>query len=1026
LRDLAELFDEAVALDPARRVTLLEGLRAEDPALAQELASLLEAHAAAGGFLERPAAARIAGAVRGLEPGQVVGGRYRVVRRVGEGASGAVYEAEQDSPRRRVALKIREAGVTGESAWRRLRDEAEILARLRHPDVAHVYDAGVHEGLPFFAMEFVADARTFVAHARELDLCERLRLFARVCEAVDYGHQKGIIHRDLKPGNILVQPDGQLKIIDFGIARVDGMTAAPGEIVGTPPYMSPEQCVPGNADVDVRSDVYSLGVVLYQILTDRLPHDVSGVTIGEATRRIREEPPAPPPAGLPADLRAILSRALERDRERRYRSAADLGAEVRRFLAHEPVAAVRGGRLYHARLFARRNPTIVVSVAALLLVLGAAATVSIAFAYRAAAARESERHEAYLARIQAAHAALRLFDVAGARRLLALAPPDMRGWEWRYLAGRLDLAERTRRDPDTSHLYVAPPEPGERSIWAGVSGSVRGATVLLAWDESADEPVERRLVDGVIAARIARRPGSATIAWGTFDGRVVLVDGATLDVAATIAAQGERVSSIDFSADGRRLASAAELGDVGIWDVEKREKVGTIPRPCYEIRFSPVGRVAALSTAKNVIELWDADKLQLLRAFSGHGARVTELMFDGEGRRLVSASADATVRVWDVETGRELAVLRGRDQPILCADLDSAGGRCITGHQDGTLTLWDLATGEAIETCWGHDAWLDSVAFADGGRRAVSAERDGAVKTWRVGARDPARHAVPALARDVEYSPDGRWLASCAADGTVRLYDLSAHGAETVLAGHKDAVQAVAFRADRRTLASLSRDDELRMWELATGRCIASFAGAGDVGLSVGFSRDGRRVVIGGKSRVLVRDAESGEALLDLPTSGWAWTATYSPDGQRIVATCVDGWLRVWDAETGAPVSEARPNEGELSSAAFTADGKTLVTGGGNEVHLWDVATWRLRTTYRLPVVYIQGVAPSPDGSRIAVAASERVHLIETATGRTTIEMREHRTLLWAVAFHPGGTEFATAAGGYEGQGCEIRLWRAN
>ncbi|MCK6461971.1 MAG: hypothetical protein L6Q95_18980, partial [Planctomycetes bacterium] len=364
---------------------------------------------------------------------------------------------------------------------------------------------------------------------------------------------------------------------------------------------------------------------------------------------------------------------------------------------------------------------------------------------------------------------------------------------------------------------------------------------------------------------------------------------------------------------------------------------------------------------------------------------------------------------------------------ILAADLDPAGTRCVTGHQDGTLTLWDLETGVAVENLWGHEAWIDSVSFAEGGLGAVSAERDGSVKMWRVGAGDTARLArLPKLARAIAYSPDERWLACGAADGTVRIYDLRDRGSETTLARHRGPVQAVAFRPDARALASASADGEVRISDLETGRSDVLREGNGDAALGLGFHPDGRRIAVGGRSGVAVHDVESGEALLDIATAAWAWTAIYSPDGRRIVATLHDGRLLVSDAETGAPVREARPIEGELPAAAFTADGKTLVTGGGAEVHLWDAVTWRLRATHELPVAYIQGVAPSPDGSRIAVAASERVHLIETATGRTTIEMREHKTIVWDVAFRPDGKEFATAAGGYEGQGCEIRLWRAD
>jgi WD40 repeat protein len=1017
-RRVNDLFGRSLEVEPGDREAFLE--RACGRTTREEVLRLLRAHDEMGGFLEEPAAARL-DMPAALKPGFEIGS-YRIVRRVGAGGGGTVYEAEQRSPRRRVALKIRHAALGSSSAQHRFREEAEILARLDHPDVAHVYEAGVHQGLPWFAMEFVADARNIVDHARSLDPRARLRLFARVCDAVHHGHRKGIVHRDLKPGNILVRPDGQPKIIDFGIAQADGAAAADGELAGTPAYMSPEQCVPGGPDVDVRSDVYSLGVVLHEILTGRLPHDVTGLPVREATRRVREEPHAPPPPDLPADLRAVLGRALEPNPTDRYPSAAYLAEEVRRFLAYEPVAAARGNRIHHARLFVRRNPAVVASVAALVVVLAAGVAVSTVFAYRAIAARDREREEANIARLAAAHAALRSYDVPEARRLLGLVTPDMRRFEWNYLAARLDRAERTWGDPDVGDLHLAPWRPGSPLVAAG-RGRRDESTVLLVFDNSVSAPAARRRYGGVISSPIARDDRGGRLAWGTYDGWVVIVDAVTLDMTTAVQAYAKatEVRSVAFSPDGVRLVVSSRDADVVLCDPLAGAPVRTVGRVANEARFSPDGTLIALATKDNEVEIWDAADPRPLRTLTGHESRITAVHFDGE--RIVTASTDGTARIWDAREAREIGrLVEARAEPIHCADLSPDGKLLLTGHQDGTVTLWDTAERRAVETYWGHEGWVKSACFAGDGRALTSAR--GTVKEWRLPREDRARLArFPRLARDVEYSPDGRRLACAVFDRTVRLFDLSGPPSELVLQGHDEVVQAVAFRPDGGRLASVSADGGIRVWDAETGELVRAASGGDAANLSVSFSPDGRRLVTAGRGGARILDAGTGEALRDLPATSWAWAALFTRDGRRVAVMTSDAWLRVWDVETGAPVAQARANGSEISCATFTADGRTLVTGGGSRVDLWDAGTFRLRATHELPAIYIQGVAPSPDGTRIAVGSWGSVRLIDAATGRTTIEFRDHRAIVWDVAFHPGGEQFASAAGGYEGQGCEARLW---
>ncbi len=333
-------------------------------------------------------------------------GRYTIKRVIASGGMGTVYEAVQDRPRRSVALKTMSHSVTSPSALRRFEYEAQLLARLRHPCIAQIYEAGTHDQggttVPFFAMEYIPNAKpiTEYAEAKKMSSRRRLELFAKVCDAIHHGHQKGIIHRDLKPMNILVDSSGQPRIIDFGVARaIDSDMAGTtqqtnvGQLVGTVQYMSPEQCDADPNDLDTRSDVYALGMVLYELLSGSLPYDVSTVSICEAARLIREADPQSLRMKDPAlrgEVETIVDKALAKDRERRYQSAFGLAQDIRRYLAGEAIAARPPSFLYQVQVFARRNRTLFGAVAAVFVVLVAGIIVSTSM-YRTA---QSERQRA--------------------------------------------------------------------------------------------------------------------------------------------------------------------------------------------------------------------------------------------------------------------------------------------------------------------------------------------------------------------------------------------------------------------------------------------------------------------------------------------------------------------------------------------------------------------------------------------------------------------------------------------------------
>ncbi|MGD0135497.1 MAG: serine/threonine-protein kinase, partial [Bryobacteraceae bacterium] len=344
-------------------------------------------------------------------------GRYRIIRLIGEGGMGAVYQAEQEQPRRTVALKVIKSVWANPELVRRFELESEALARLQHPGIAQVYEAGAAETesgpQPYFAMEFIhGQTLCEYAAAHHLSTRARLEIMVRICDAVQHAHQRGIIHRDLKPGNILVDETGQPKILDFGVARMTDADARAtrqtdlGQLIGTLAYMSPEQVLADPLELDTRSDVYALGVILYELLADRLPYTLSN-KLHEALQTIRETDPARLSSisrNYRGDIETIVAKALEKDKTRRYNSAADLAADIRHYLDEEPIAARRPSTAYQLQKFARRNRALVAGVAAVFVVLVAGIVASTWQAVRANRAGQSalvERDHALAAETKA-------------------------------------------------------------------------------------------------------------------------------------------------------------------------------------------------------------------------------------------------------------------------------------------------------------------------------------------------------------------------------------------------------------------------------------------------------------------------------------------------------------------------------------------------------------------------------------------------------------------------------------------------
>lgn len=985
-RTACDLFLEALDRPtPEARAALLQEVGAQDPALRAAVEELLRYHKQ-DDFLETPALARLATSHPSPappaqapsevpeKPGDRIG-PYKLLQRLGEGAVGIVFMAEQEAPiRRRVALKILKPGMDTRAVIARFESERQALALMDHPNIARVFDAGsTPGGRPFFVMELVPGLRiTDYCDRHRLPLRQRLLLFLQVCEAIQHAHQKGIIHRDIKPSNVLVthqEGSARVKVIDFGIAKAldhplteKTLFTEVRAFLGTPAYMSPEQADLRSLDLDTRSDIYSLGVLLYELLSGHTPFDeqeLAAAGLDGMRRIILERDPLPPskrvrnlppekraalatlrgtdphrwPKLLEGDLDAIVTKALEKDRSRRYTTAHALAQDIQRHLNSEPVQARPPGTLYRLHKIIRRHrlASATAAAAAFTLVLGLAL----------ASWQAHQKNLASRRALQAEQEQARLRQEAEAAR---------RDAELRAHLARL-------------HAYAADMNLAQQALAANNLGRARE---LLERHRPAAPTASLPAFQGT-----APRPSTSEPDLRGWEWRY-LWQLCQSDALFTLTTVPHEVTRLSISHDGRWLA-IGQQGRHGIllWDLRTRRQHSHLPSTSADepFVFSPTAPLLAFVSgpepppppgidAPVQVRLWDIQSQRLRGSLEVPGP-VTSLAFSSDGARLLTVSDDETFTIWRVGDGTPLMRLQLRyprgpgNRPVL--------GSRTTVTSDLTLAAQALGNGHVrvLDLTNGRELWNARVA----------------------------EEHVTALA----LSPDGTWLATAGGfvESTVRLWNATNGHPVGRLEGHRTYVRALLFWPDGRTLASGSGDQTIHLWDLGPLRT---------------------------QPDAPTPDSPSGPRILAEAGPGWVlspratlrghrlevWSLALAPETALLVSGSKDGQVCVWD--TRAIQTRRFPIilPARIEAWTFLPDAEAILTldEAGNVVR-WSGPAFELALPLRNLGTPLRGPAHfSPDGHLLAVSPpSGPVQVWSIETGQILCQVGQSEVREWAIGF---------------------------
>jgi serine/threonine protein kinase/WD40 repeat protein len=937
--NVRSIFNEVVDLQPTERAAALGRLCGDDTALRAELDALLASHDAAhvGNFMTSPTAATtIRSAAITEAPGSRVG-PYKLLQVIGEGGFGTVFLAEQSEPvRRRVALKIIKLGMDTKQVIARFEAERQALALMDHPHIARVLDAGATPitehggGRPYFVMEYVVgDAITQFAANNNLDIRARLELFAQVCSAVQHAHTKGIIHRDIKPGNVLVtMTDGKpfARVIDFGIAKATSSAAGltdktlfteHRQLIGTPEYMSPEQAQ-GSPDIDTRTDVYALGVLLYELLAGDTPFDgkrLRSAAWDEMRRIIKEEDPPtpsarvtqrmkiggsasspsapsplrpsapiPPCPSVPSDLRGeldwIVMKSLDKDRARRYETPSALAADVMRHLQGEAVQAATPSAAYRLRKFVRRNKgPVIVGSTVVIAILAGTAIAFVGWREASALARaQQEDQERAAAKVAATFSQIFNTDVPWHMK----PQPGL----WMSVTANLDRETRITRamTPDGPAKVTSVTRDGKEQV-PPLADSLDALSYVSALAISGLDTTNKELQN----SNEQLRAQTDAAEWSAYTANLALAQAA--------------MDAGNWPEARERLRECPESKRGWEWRFTDLLSQSTIMHAaqCNRGITSPDGtRIAFWSSGGNDIrnEVYvrpiDNPREVVTLQWLGDWGVIRTVAWSPDGKRLLATSSDDTCHIINADGSGAARTLQAGERCARFAAWSPNGSHILTLSTEGEIRVWDTDEPTAPRTV---KQGVQCAAWSPDGRRIAATMPDGSVVVLNAGGSGETvihHHDQPAQ-WSLAWSPDGEWIVVYSnLNNDSRVFVIRADGASEprVVSGGRGAVQDAAWSPDGSSLI-------------------------------IGFHR--------GPAMIMRVDAPHEPLILSGHSDGVS-SVTWSRDGARAFTSSWDG-ICVWDAATGSLVGRAITEPSDDSWTMSSTLGSTLVASNFSAYH---------------------------------------------------------------------------------------------